>query len=329
MTRRGDPKSSSARRSGDDFRKIDGVGRVFEQRLSDAGIVTYKDLARRTPAEIASVLAPVKGTSREYIASQARELAGPIPEAFVPSQHIAAFHVEFLLESDNRVHHTNVLNHQTGDHATWAEWNEEKLLTFLRAHIPLPVAGTPADAPGPVPAHTRIPDYEPASIQAAPTSRPSPSGPDRPPSWSLSIEEFAQVGDDRRSYAQGPEEPNFVRLRMRITPASKLRHDTFDYSAELAARIFGGSDRSFLGSIQGTIRVGDPVFVTVTGPALPTGLYRLLATVEIYSAGHTRGEPPIHSQGVAGDLMLVAGSPLGSAPEKHSHAIPSGYSVSA
>jgi len=84
----------------------------------------------------------MKGISPEHIASQARELAGPLPEASVPRQRIAAFHVEFLLESDNRVHHTNVLHHQTGDHATWAEWNEEKLLIFLRAHIPLPVAGT-------------------------------------------------------------------------------------------------------------------------------------------------------------------------------------------
>ena len=41
MTRRGDPKSSSAGRSCDDFRKIDGVG-VFEQRLWDAGISRIK-----------------------------------------------------------------------------------------------------------------------------------------------------------------------------------------------------------------------------------------------------------------------------------------------
>jgi hypothetical protein len=101
---------------------------------------------------------------------------------------------------------------------------------------------------------------------------------------------------------------------MRITPAGKLRHATFDYSVEVAARTFGGSDRSFLGSTQGTIRVGDPVFVTVTAPALPTGLYRLLATVEIYSADHSPEEPPLHRRGVAGDLMLVADSPLKSAP---------------
>src|SRR5262249_576727 len=68
MTQRGDPKSSRAGRSGDDFRKIDGIGRVFEQRLWDAGIFTYSDLARRTPEEIAAVLAPMAGISPEHIA---------------------------------------------------------------------------------------------------------------------------------------------------------------------------------------------------------------------------------------------------------------------
>jgi hypothetical protein len=103
MTQRGDPQSSSTGRSGDNFRKIDGVGRRFEQRLWDAGIFTYKDLARRTPEEIAAVLAPMAGISPERIASQARELAGSPSEASVPRQHYAAFHVEFLLESDNSV----------------------------------------------------------------------------------------------------------------------------------------------------------------------------------------------------------------------------------
>ena len=48
MTQSGDPESSSTGRPGDDFRKIDGVGRTFEQRLWDAGIFTYRDLAQRT-----------------------------------------------------------------------------------------------------------------------------------------------------------------------------------------------------------------------------------------------------------------------------------------
>ena len=144
MTQSGDPQSSSAGRSGDDLRKIDGVGRRFEQRLWDAGISTYEDLAQRTPEEIAAVLAPMAGISPERIASQARELAGSPPEAPVPRQHYAAFHVEFLLESDNSVRRTKVHQHQTDARDAWSGWDEERLLSFLRDRIPLPGAPTPA-----------------------------------------------------------------------------------------------------------------------------------------------------------------------------------------
>jgi len=314
MTQRGDPKSSSAGRPGDDFRKIDGVGPRFEQRLWDAGIFTYKDLARRTPEEIAAVLAPMAGISPEHIARQARELAELPPEESAPRQHYAAFHVEFLLESDNRVRRTKVHHHQTDVRDAWAGWDEEKLLAFLRANVPLPTAETPADAPGPEPAHTQTPDQAPASAPARPTSQPSPSGPKRPPSLSLSIEELAPVRGDQRSYTRGPGEPNPVRLTMRIDPAGPLSEETFDFSSTIAARTFGGRDRSPLGTTQGTIRVSDPLSVEVAGPALPVGQYRLVATVEIYTAGHSPEEAPLYSQGVSGDLMQVADTPLGPAP---------------
>jgi hypothetical protein len=314
MTERGDPKSSSAGRAGDDLRKIEGVGPRFEQRLWDAGIFTYKDLARRTPEEIAAVLAPMAGISPERIARQARELAGLPPEESEPRQHYATFHVEFLLESDDRVRRTKVRHHQTDVRDAWAGWDEEKLLAFLRAHVPLPAAETPADAPGPEPAHRQTPDQEPASVPAAPTSRPSPSGPKRPPSLSLSIEELAPVRGGQRSYIRGPGERNPVRLTMRIDPAGPLSGDTFDFSVTIAARTFAGRDRSPLGTTQGTIRVSDPVSVEVVGPALPVGHYRLVATVEIYTAGHSSEEPPLYSQGVSGDLMRVAEASPGSAP---------------
>jgi Helix-hairpin-helix domain len=315
MPQSDDPKPGRTGQPGDDFQKITGIGSALAQRLWNAGILTYDDLARRNPTEIAAVA----GISAERIASQnwtgqARELAGPAPEASDSRQHYATFHVEFLLESDNRVRRTKVRHHQTDAREAWAGWDEERLLTFLRARIPLPAAETSADAPGPEPAHVKAPDQAPASAQAGPTSRPSSPAPERPPSWSLSIEELAPVHDNQRSYARGPGEPNSARLTMRLNPARPLSHDTFDYSATIAARTFGGRDRSLLGIAQGTIRVSDPLSVKVTGPALPAGQYRLVATVEIYPAGHSPEEPPLHSQGVSGDLMRVAEAPLGSAP---------------
>jgi hypothetical protein len=322
MTQRGDPKSSSARRSGDDFRKIDGIGRAFEQRLWGAGILTYKDLARRTPEEIAAVLAPMAGISPEHIARQARELAGDPPEASVPHQHYAAFHLEFLLESDNSVRRTKVRQHQTDARDAWPGWDEERLLSFLRDRIPLPVAATPADAPDVEPtetqtsesAQTQAKDQEPPSVEPAPTGRPSAPVPDRSPSWSLSIEEFAPISAGQRSHVLSPNEPSSVRLTMRINQIATPIGGAFDFSATIVARRFAGHDRSPLGTTHGTFRVREPVSVEVTGPALPPDLYRLVATIEIYPADHSPEEPPLYRMRASGDLMRVTDTPLGSAP---------------
>ena len=321
MTQRGGPKPSSAGRSGDDFRKIDGVGRRFEQRLWDAGIFTYKDLARRTPEEIAAVLAPMAGISPERIASQARELAGPPPEAPVPRQHYAAFHVEFLLESDNSVRRTKVHQHQTDARDAWSGWDEERLLSFLRDRIPLPPAATPADALGVEPAQTQTDEpaqaqtrvQEPANVEPASADQPSAPVPDRLPSLSLDIEELAPIRDGKRSRILSPNEPSSVRLTMRINPIDAAIHDTFDFSASIVARRFAGHDRSPLGTTHGAVPAGDPVSVEVTGPALPADLYRLLVTVEIYPADHSPEEPPLYRMRASGDLMRVADTPMGSA----------------
>lgn len=323
MTQRGDPKSSSTGRSGDDFQKIDGVGRKFEQRLWDAGIFTYKDLARRTPEEIAAVLAPMAGISPERIASQARDLAGSPPEASVPRQHNVAFYIEFLLESNDSVRRTKVHQHQTDARDAWSGWDGERLLSFLRDRIPLPAAATPpVDAPGVEPAEAQtddpaqaeITEQEPASVEPAPASHVSAPAPDRLPSWSLSIEELAPIRDGQPSHTLSPNEPSSVRLTMRINPTGTPTHDTFDFSATIAARRFAGHDRSPLGTTHGTVRLNDPVSVEVTGPVLPADLYRLVVTVDIYPADHSPEEHPLYQKRASGDLMRVVDLPLSSAP---------------
>ena len=326
MTQHGDPQSSSTGRSGDDFRKIDGIGRVLERRLWDAGILTYRDLGQRTPEEIVAMLPSTAGISVERIASQnwtgqARELAEAAPGASVPRQHYAAFHVEFLLESDNIVRGTRVHHHQTDAREAWAGWDEEKLLTFLRDRIPLPAAAAPADMPDvepterqkDEPAQAQARDQEPANVEPAPVGEPSAAVPDRLPPLSLSIEELTPIRGGQRSRYLSPSEPSSVRLTMQINPIGAPIHDTFDFSATIAARRFAGHDRSPLGVTHGTVRAREPVSVEVTGPALPADLYRLVATVEIYPGDHDPGEPPLYQMRASGDLVRVTDTPPGSA----------------
>jgi hypothetical protein len=308
VTHSGDPQSSSTGPSGDDFRKIGGIGRITELRLWNAGILTYSDLGQRTPEEIAAILPSTAGISAERIASQdwtgqARELAEQPPEASVPRQHYAAFHVEFLLESDDSVRGTRVHHHQTDAREAWAGWDADKLLTFLRDRIPLPAAATP----GPAQAGDQgSEDAEPAPARQVPSSAPGWLS-----SWSLSIEELAPIRDGQPSHTLPSGEPRSVRLTMRIDPAGPPVRDRFDFSATIAARRFAGHDRWPVGTADGTVRAGDPVSVEVTGPALPADLYRLVATVDIYPADHSPEEPSVYHKRAAGDLMRVTDVPPG------------------
>jgi predicted flap endonuclease-1-like 5' DNA nuclease/cytoskeletal protein CcmA (bactofilin family) len=59
----------------DDFRRIAGIGAVFQQRLYDAGITTYAALADRSPEELAEILRwPVERVARDRLIEQAAEL---------------------------------------------------------------------------------------------------------------------------------------------------------------------------------------------------------------------------------------------------------------
>jgi hypothetical protein len=315
MPPRDHPTSNHAGRSSDDFRKIAGIGPVVAQRLRDAGILTYEDLARRTPEEIAEVA----GKSSESIVGQnwigqARELAGPSPEPSIPRQHYAAFQVEFLLESDNRVRRTKVRQHQTDVSDAWPGWDEKRLIAFLCDRIPVATATRAADALDVEPPPMQPPDEPSASIPSAPAGQPSPAVPaEELPSSFLAIEELTPTRDGQRSYVSRPDEPNLVRLTLHVNRIDRPLPDTLDFSATIAARKLGGHDRVHLGTSQGIIRVSEPLSVQVAGPPLPSGLYRLVVTVDIYPADHATDKAPLYSHGASGNLMQVADTPEGSA----------------
>ena len=155
MTPRESSKSTSAGQTGDDFQKIAGIGQAIERRLHDAGILTYQDLAARSPEQIAARLTDVAGLSSARIASQdwagqAGRLAGPAPSPLPsePDQTYASFHIELLLDVDGSVRRTKVHHLQSGQDEAWPGWDEGRLIALLSGQIPLLAPRQPAAGRG-------------------------------------------------------------------------------------------------------------------------------------------------------------------------------------
>jgi len=308
-------ESTPAGQPGDDFRKIAGIGAALDRRLHDAGILTYHDLAARSPEQIAACLADVARLSSARIASQdwtgqARQLAGPaasLPSE--PDQHYASFHIELLLDVDNCVRRTKVHHHQSDTDFAWPGWDEDRLLALLREHVPLTAAWRPAV---PVNGQSPVPPAASRGETAVP-SKSQPKADSRPVTMavsSLSVEEFIPMREGRRKVIWAPDEPASVRLALCINRTRTLHDAAFDFMAEITARgKLGDSQRWPLGTMQGAIRVGEPVSVELTGPPLPRGFYRLEAALSIYPADHTSDSKPLHSQHVSGELIQVADAP--------------------
>jgi hypothetical protein len=310
MPRRDRPQSNPAGQPRDDLEVIAGIGPALERRLHEAGILTYQDLAERTPEEIATILAHVTGVSAGRIASQdwigqARQLAEPLPlpEPSEPSQRYASFHVEFLLDPDLGVRRTKVHDHQTDTDDTWPGWDEDKLLALLRERVRVTAVQQPTGAADLQPA--------PPSASQPPAATPSTGLP--PPS--VRIEELTPVGDGQPGDLRRPDEPTSVRLTLRAEPTDTPHAATVDFTAEVAARSkLGDNQRWPVGSTHGTIRGDEPVSVELTGPPLPTGLYRLVATVAVYPADHRPEAEPFYRRDASGNLVQVASVPTQPAP---------------
>lgn len=60
----------------DDLTKIRGVGKVYQQRLNEAGIFTYAQLAETHPAKLAEIAKAIDAANVEDWPHQARELMG-------------------------------------------------------------------------------------------------------------------------------------------------------------------------------------------------------------------------------------------------------------
>jgi hypothetical protein len=287
--------ADDARRQRDDFSRIKGIGPALAQRLWDAGIRSFHDLAEASPEEIAEVLNDATGMSPERItrldwAGQARQLAGSRAETSDPGQRYASFNLQFLLEPDNSIRRTKLHHLQMGTEDTWPGWDQDRLISCLRERIPFQ-ADIPATGSGDLP----------PTLPAAP-ARSQALTATLPPTL-LTIEELAPIQGDQISFVQRHDEPISVRLTLRIKPADLPLAATYDCTTTVVARKLGGDDRWPIGTAHGVIRTNESVSFDLTGPPAPPGLYRLTATMAIYTVGHSPEDLPLHSRNANGKLM--------------------------
>lgn len=313
MTPRDPRQSSPAGQAADDFQKIAGIGQAIERRLHDAGILTYRDLAARSPEQIAASLADVAGLSSARIASQdwagqAGRLAGsaapPLPSE--PDQHYASFHIELLLDVDGSVRRTKVHHHQSDKDEAWPGWDEGRLIALLRDHIPLLAPGQPAEASGPPSSATPTTDQQQEAAAPSRSEMETAELPVSLPSSFLRIENLGLTREGQRSHHYAPGKPTTIGFTLHVTQAS-TQAATFDFTADVTASSdLGDNQRQLLGTAQGAVRAGEPLPVELAGPPLPRGLYRLEATVALFPADHTRDSRPLHSRRTTGAFVQVA-----------------------
>jgi hypothetical protein len=296
----------------DDIKRIRGIGPGIAQRLYAAGILTFDQLAERSPAELAAIVSDVAGMSADQIVKkdwvgQARELAMarapetlpqelPAPETFAPGdatatpasrQHYATFTVELLLDEENAVRRTRVTHIQVGAEEAWSGWRPTRLVDFFVRHA---AVREPAD------------ELASAEVEAAPAPAEAAA-----PTMAAHLRALDLVPAD----AAGPR--SFLRHRQLFAAGLTIELDgaahggsaPLAYSAAVYAKDLQRLARSMLGEAHGTLAAPGPVTLRIEGAELPRGIYRLDATVVVVLPADESGQRQELSAFREGGLLQV------------------------
>jgi hypothetical protein len=281
----------------DDFKRINGIGPAIERRLHQAGIVTFVQLATLTPEEIADLVRDLAGLSAERIAEQdwpgqARELAAETAQAETPSaeasagnrQHDASFTVKLLLNEDNSVRGTRVVDNRSKAEDQWAGWNASRMVAFIsqQAALRRPEAAptlAAASVVGPEPPVT-------PSVRSIPAAAPIPEPPRaavaRDLAGTLRVPELqiipADVQGPRRVLPQGL--PFSVCLTLDLTEAELAGNVSLNYRAVVYAKGLGGP-RLVIGEAHNTITPSEHLTIFVPSRTLLPGTYHMEAAVTL------------------------------------------------
>ncbi|HEX9926168.1 MAG TPA: hypothetical protein VGD99_26160 [Anaerolineae bacterium] len=152
------PNNSATASASDDLKLINGIGPTIEQRLNEAGIRAFTQLAALSPQALIDLVDNVTNMSlarieRQDWIGQAATLAAEAPAddtavlqaATGDRQHNETFTVSLLLDETNQVRRTRVAHVQDSSEGIWPGWQETRLKQFIVTQAGLHLA--PESAP--------------------------------------------------------------------------------------------------------------------------------------------------------------------------------------
>ena len=243
------------------LRQINGIGPKTEHRLRDHGITTFAELAGADPTAILDALADQRGMSEEIVRSwiaAARRLMGAVEDEApgaprAPDAPTAGDGESFLLtvalDASGRLGRTTIVHDRSGAEASWPDWPSRQLDDFVRDQVP-------------------VPDEERRDELVAPdplTEQPRRAA----DSHALAVDLGPRPGGATRALS-GVVDPD----ELEVSEPTAFR------ASGLVAEL-GSSEVREAGEVRGVVEPGVPLRLDFGTLALPAGLHRLVAKVEL------------------------------------------------
>lgn len=130
---------------------------------------------------------------------------------------------------------------------------------------------------------------------------------DQPPADDTPFLRVVRLGHARIRPLHDPspgDQPTTVGLELRPGPTSAPAPE-FDYTAAIVARRLDAEGETPIVQVDGVFRIDQGVSHSAAGPPLETGLYRLVADIQLHLVGHQPDDPPVWRQAASGDLIQV------------------------
>jgi hypothetical protein len=253
----------------DDFKVIRGIGAGVEARMIAAGICTYAQLAAQTPETLAEALMGLVGMTPARVAQkgwieQAAALveAGTEPEPDETSrQHYETFTVELLVSEEKMIRRTRITRVQDGTQDSWAGFELEKLVEFIRKNTDLEI-GIPLVQAAPV-----VEDIEPEE-HLIETVRADVASID-----------MMSKGQAQATHMVMQGQPFDVVLKLEISGAEGIKRD-LPYSAWVTARQLGSQKKIEICRVEDVFNVHNGGRLMLKANGLPSGLYRISANLQ-------------------------------------------------